>query len=457
MIRIPRLVIAGATSGVGKTTITFGLAAALRARGLRVQPFKCGPDYIDPSYHSLAAGVPCRNLESWMVNGDAMLELFARACQGSDLALIEGVMGLYDGRSGQDEAGSTAQIAKRLDAPVVLILDVAGTARAAGAMALGYKVFDEGVKLAGFILNRVGSPTHFRWASESIEAATGLPVLGYLPKNEQLLLPERHLGLVPSVENTEAAEKADAVRRQIEQTIDVEAVLGLAKGAKPLYASVGNHLFPAEDQVPRIRMAVARDKAFSFYYQDNLDLLAAWGTMIVSTSPLEDPELPEVDGFYVGGGFPEMYASELSANSSFRESIVRAAQAGMPIYGECGGLMYLGKGITDFEGREHEMVGIVPGWSTMKRKRLTLGYVTLRVLGDNILARNAEVLRGHEFHWSERDESVGPAAYRFAESEREEGFASGNLLASYVHLHFGSSISLVKRFIDSCEDWKRGL
>ena len=455
-MHIPRLVIAGTTSGVGKTTITVGLIAALRAKGLRGQPFKCGPDYIDPTYHTLAAERPCRNLDSWMVPASAMVDLFNRASQNVDLAIIEGVMGLYDGRTGADETGSTAEIAKLLDAPVILIINVAATARSAGAMALGYKVFDREINLAGIILNGVGSASHLRWARESIEEATDVPVIGYLPKNNGIHLPERHLGLVPSPENTESVVRIDNIRRQIEDTIDVDAIIGIARGAKPVLAIVDSGLFPKEEQSPRIRLAVAEDEAFSFYYQDNLDLLRSWGASIVPVSPLRDHELPEVHGFYVGGGFPEMYADRLSANHSFRRSILRAAKEGMPIYGECGGLMYLSEGIIDFEGRKQAMVGIVPGWSVMQSKRARMGYIAVEALSDSILAKKGQVLRGHEFHWSQRDESECWAAYRVADGERTEGFVKGNVLASYVHLHFGGDVFLAQRFVESCEAWKSG-
>jgi cobyrinic acid a,c-diamide synthase len=220
--------------------------------------------------------------------------------------------------------------------------------------------------------------------------------------------------------------------------------------AAPLGLVNANGLFPSVSQRPRIRLAVARDEAFSFYYQDNLDLLSAWGASIVPVSPLRDAELPPSDGFYIGGGFPEMYAAQLSANRPFRRSIARAAKSGMPVYGECGGLMYLGEGITDFEGGRHEMVGVVPGWSTMKRKRRVMGYVTVKVLADNILASEGDVLRGHEFHWSERDSSVDRPAYHIAEGNRSEGFVAENILASYVHLHFGTSISLARHLIEAC-------
>lgn len=468
MIRVPRLVVAGVTSGVGKTTITVGLGAALRARGFSVQPFKCGPDYIDPTYHTLGAGSPCRNLDSWMISADSMIELFQRACETADIAIVEGVMGLYDGRTGEDEAGSTAEIAKLLKAPVILIINVAATARSAGAVALGYKLFDEDVQLAGVVLNGVGSETHFRWARESVEKATGLPVLGYLPKNNEIHLPERHLGLVPSPENAEATRRITSIHEQIERTLDVDGLVEIARSARPIGFTPSSKLFPTKDMAPRVRIGIAQDEAFSFYYQDNLDLLSSWGAVIVPVSPLRDSELPEIDGFYVGGGFPEMYAAQLSANRSFRESVIRAARAGMPIYGECGGLMYLSEGIIDFEGNKQAMVGVVPGWAMMQSKRARMGYITVEALADSVLTSKGQVLRGHEFHWSQRDESANSAAYRVIDGgtrrasdtayhgERNEGFVEGNILASYVHLHFGGDASLARRFVESCESWRNG-
>lgn len=456
---LPRLVVAGTTSGVGKTTVAAGIIAAFGARGLQVQPFKCGPDYIDPSYHTLAAGLPCRNLDSWMLSRTAMLELFAHAARAADVAIIEGVMGLYNGRGGQDEAGSTAEIAKGLRAPVVLVVDADKTSRSAGAIVLGYQKFDPSLPLAGVVLNHIGSPNHLRWATEAIEHEAGVRVLGYLPKSADLTLPARHLGLVPAAEQEKLAASMEKIRRQVETTVDLEALLALARGAAPLPPVAAPRLFPAQEQPVRAHIAVAQDAAFSFYYQDNLDLLAAWGARLSFVSPLWNAGLPaDIQGLYIGGGFPEMYARELAANSSFKRGVREAAEAGVPIYGECGGLMYLCEGIIDFEGQRHEMVGLVGGWAAMQRQRVRMGYAVAEVWQDSILARRGQHLRGHQFHWSElAPPPPDQAAYRILEpADGWEGFVvgpRGRVLGSYLHLHFGADPSLARRFIEACADW----
>ncbi|MCL4533843.1 MAG: cobyrinate a,c-diamide synthase, partial [Bacteroidetes bacterium] len=322
---IPRIVIAGATSGVGKTTFATGIMGALARRGLRVQPFKVGPDYIDPSYHTQVAGRPSRNLDSWMVPEPALRDLFARAAGCADIAVVEGVMGLYDGHNGLDESGSSAQVARLLRAPVLLVLDVSKTARSAAAVALGYQQFDRELNLAGVLLNRVGSETHRRWVQGAVEAATGLPVVGYLPRREDLVLPERHLGLIPTAEGRIGAEFFERLIAQVERTVDLGAVERLARAAGPL-SDAHSGLFPEATLPPRARLALARDEAFSFYYQDSLELLAAWGAELVPFSPLHDASLPGgAAGVYLGGGFPELFARALSENRPMHQALRAAA------------------------------------------------------------------------------------------------------------------------------------
>jgi len=387
-----------------------------------------------------------------------MLELFARAAHGADVAVIEGVMGLYDGRGGQDEAGSTAEIAKRLEAPVILVVDADKTSRSAGAIVLGYQQFDPSLPLAGVILNHIGSPSHLRWATEAIEHGAGVPVLGYLPKSADIALPERHLGLVPAAEQEGLAASLEKIRCQVESTVDLEALLTLARAAPPLPQVAAPGLFPAQEQPVRAHIAVAQDAAFNFYYQDNLDLLTAWGARLSVVSPLSDAGLPaDIQGLYIGGGFPEIYARELAANSSFQREIREVAEAGLPIYGECGGLMYLCEGIVDFEGQRHKMVGLVGGWAAMQRRRVRMGYTIAEVWQDSILARRGQRLRGHQFHWSElAPPTPDLAAYRILEpADGWEGFVvgpQGRVLGSYLHLHFGADPSLARRFVESCAD-----
>lgn len=451
-MKIPRILIAGATSGVGKTTIAAGIIAALKARGKKVQPFKCGPDYIDPGYLTLASGRACRNLDSWLLPVENLRELFAHSLTGVDMAVVEGVMGLFDGRYGLEGQGSTAEIACLLDIPVVLILDVSRTSGSAAAMALGYRSLDTRINIAGVILNYVGSPNHLRWTREAVEKKAGIPVLGYLPRQSSLCLPERHLGLIPAVEMEPSC--LEDIRCQVEKTIDVEAIIALANLTKPL-PDIGRFLFPPRQISKKVNIAVARDDAFNFYYEDNLDLLSDQGAQLEFVSPLRDDEIPgSVHGLYIGGGFPEVFAGKLAANVQFKRSLLRAAGEGMPVYAECGGLMYLSEGITDFEGNRNDMVGLLPGWALMKKQRKRMGYATAQALKDSPLARKGDSLRGHFFHWSEMAVREELAAYRVMEPEGGlEGFVAGpknNILASYLHLHFGSNVSLVKRFIDTC-------
>jgi cobyrinic acid a,c-diamide synthase len=486
-----QIVIAGVSSDVGKTTITLGLIAALRRHGWRVQPFKAGPDYIDPTYHTLAAGQPCRNIDTWMVPPDRALELYLKAAETADIAVTEGVMGIFDGFSYTDEEGSTAQIAKLLDAPVLLVLDVGKMARSAGAAALGYTRFDPALKLAGFILNRCGSESHYRGVKQVVEAATGLPVVGWLPKNADLHIPERHLGLVPTDERGELTGFIAHAADLIEQYFDVEQILVKAQSGTPWQRQVqqaemlssspfANKKIPNSTTPPappksqisnpksQIVIAVARDAAFSFYYEDNLSLLKENGAEIVFFSPQQDPQLPPgTAGLYFGGGFPELYATQLAANQSLLAALHQAHAAGMPIYAECGGFMYLTEAIIDLEGRTHSLVGLVPGITRMQPRLVSLGYRLVESPSGNFLLPAGVTTRGHEFHWSTWEpngltfnlqrstlNSAWQIRPRQGESEgKPEGYAHHNLIASYVHLHFAHNLQLAANFVQTCRQW----
>ncbi len=469
---VARLVIAGTHSGAGKTTLTAGLIAALRSRGLIVQPFKAGPDYIDPSYHSLAAGYrpsgvegrACRNLDTWMVPPRRVRDLFAYASRDADIAIVEGVMGLYDGFGYRDESGSTAQVAKLLDAPVVLVLDASRMARSAGAVALGYQQFDPGLALAGFVLNQVAGENHGQGVAASVEEATGLPVLGWLPRDAKLEIPERHLGLVPtaepgshSIHGTSWRAFIEAAAASVTRHLDVDQLAAIARRAPELAAPepMAKLLGTQKSDINQpSTVAVARDEAFSFTYEDNLDLLRAAGANIEFFSPLHDTALPSSTGCIVlSGGFPELYAAQLSANNEMRQAVQQAHQQGIPIYAECGGLMYLTQTITDLEGREHPMIGLLPGRSRMT-SRLTLGYRLARAADDSWLLAEGETLRGHEFHysvWEDRPSDLPPAYYVLRPDgqgePRPEGAHIDNLWASYVHLHFWGKPELVGSFV----------
>jgi cobyrinic acid a,c-diamide synthase len=378
------------------------------------------------------------------------MALFERAAVGVDLALVEGVMGLFDGRNEAGEVGSTAEVARILGALVVLVLDVGKQARSAAATALGFQRFDPGTRLAGFVLNRVGSPRHAALVRREVEAASGLPVFGAFPKHAPVELPERHLGLVPTQELGRAQEVVGRLAELAAEHLDLEALLAAA-GEAPVLGGAAATVFPAAPlRADRPGLAVARDEAFSFYYEDNLDLLAAWGAHLLPFSPLRAERLPDgTRGLYLGGGFPELFASQLAANRPLLEAVRRAAAAGLPIYAECGGLMYLAEALTDPEGREHRLAGLLPCRVAMTARRSALGYVRLRASTDTLLCEAGRELRGHEFHWSRLSAGAERAnAYEVVEpAPRTEGFAQGNLLASYVHLHFGADPSLARRFV----------
>ena len=449
------IVIAGTHSGVGKTTVATGIMAALCRKGHKVQPFKVGPDYIDPSYHSTVCALPCRNLDTWLLEQAAVVELFHRAMKNKDIAVVEGVMGLFDGFRGESEEGSTAHVAKLLRLPVVLVVDASAAARSVGAMVLGFKSFDPGLSLAGVILNGIAGERHLEFVKPSLEKA-GVPLLGYIPRRPDLALPERHLGLIPVVEGKVSMDFYDRLAEQIERTINVEHILRLAAPID-LSEPDGPLLFPEAPGAAKVAIAVAKDKAFNFYYPDSLDLLEAWGAEIVSFSLLEGRELPlGVGGVYIGGGFPELYARELSENSSMRRSLQKAAQRGLPIYAECGGLMYLGESIEDSEGKSYPMAAVFPYRSSMKGSKLTLGYRNVSALDDNPLMSKGESVRGHEFHLSVlQGEPRTPSAYDVLDQPgRKEGFRTKNTLASYVHLHLGSKRSLAPSFVDFCAAWR---
>ena len=451
-IAIPRLVIAGTSSGVGKTTIVTGLLAALRSRGLRVQSYKIGPDYIDPGYHRLASGRPAHNLDSWLVPAEKLPHILAKTASDCDLAIIEGVMGLFDG--GRGGISSTAAIAKQLGAPVLLVLDARSAGESVAATALGFKQYDPDLKLAGFIVNRLGSDSHRDMVAEAL-ARLGLPVLGCLRRDNTLGVTERHLGLTP-VEETDAMAAVEAMGRRIEQDVDIDGILRIAQSAFPIAIPETR----VRVNQSTISIGVAQDEAFSFYYPESLAVLEENGARIVPFSPMRDKELPEVDGLIFGGGFPEMFLTELTANESMKDAIRRAAGTGMPVYAECGGLMYLTRKIVAFDGREYAMVGLIPAVCRMESKLQTVGYVEAIALTDTLLGPAGSVLRGHEFHFSsfEPDSSEEfPYAFRFKKtrtgSEYPGGYSYGNVLASYLHLHFSGNTPAADRFLEKCRQF----
>lgn len=462
MKNLPRLVIAGTHSGAGKTTLSTAIMAALNRAGYRVQPYKTGPDYIDPGYHTAATGRISRNLDSFFLGEDGVREMFFRSAAEADLSIIEGVMGLYDGL-GATDWGSTAHVAKIIKAPVLLVVDARSMARSAAAMVLGYKMLDRDVNLCGVILNRVGSRRHYLLLKESIENLAGLPVMGYVSRQAGLSLPERHLGLLPSSEKEGLSEHLELLASQVTEGIDLDLLAGVARQAEsfhiPDFSMSESKAFPQKQADFIARIGIVKDEAFTFYYQDGLDILQAMGAELVTCSVLHDASLPtDLDGIYIGGGFPEMFLERLSQNHGFREDIRRAHELDMPIYAECGGLMYLTRSIIDFSGREYPMVGLVPGKCRMEKRRAALGYVYADVIKENIIAPAGTRLRGHEFHYSTllmEDESHGEACQAYViskqgENGRPEGYARGNLLASYLHLHFAGCPQAARSFVEAC-------
>ncbi len=454
-------IVAGTHSGCGKTTITMGLISALRARGLVVQPYKSGPDYIDPGFHSAAAERSCRNLDTRMLNEITVRELYRRHIQNADIAIVEGVMGLFDGAGADDERGSAAHLSKILGLPVILVIDARAMARSAAAMAYGYARFDSDIRVAGFIMNRVGSDKHAALLKTAVEAGTGLPVLGCLKREGDWVLPDRHLGLIPSWENKELQDKIRVIGTGISEGIDIDAVREVAATAKPL-ADEENLIFPMPppsitDDAPVI--AVARDAAFCFYYEDNLDLLRNSGASLKFFSPLSDEGLPAgTSAVWLGGGYPELHGERLSANKQFLAALRDAAGLGMPIFGECGGYMYLSQAIVDKEGRRHPMAQLLPGTAVMGRKLAALGYCSALSNQKTFLGPPGTALNGHVFHWSEMTDMPEESGRLFTvirdSTELGAGDSLDSVVGSWLHIHFASNPLAAARFVEAARLWK---
>ncbi len=470
-MNIPRIMIAGTHSGVGKTTITTAIMAALAKKGFNVQPYKVGPDYIDPTYHTVATAKRSRNLDTWMLGEETVYRLFTGSAAASDIAVIEGVMGLFDGSSATGDEGSSARVAKLLKCPVLLIVDVKSMARSAAALVSGFVNFDPEVKIAGVILNRIGSERHLRLVKEAVETYCSIPVVGFIKKNAKLELPSRHLGLVPTVEGGALPDTVAALADEVGDGIDLDILLKIAELAEIMPSTwpvadtgaphPGSGEYRNNGTTDRARIGIAWDEAFSFYYQDGLEALKEQGAELVRFSPLHDNGLPPgLDGIYIGGGFPEIFIGELAANSGIKTDIITAGNAGMPIFAECGGLMYLTRAIVDFDGREYPMVGLVPGTCRMEKSLVGMGYIEAESLTDNVIASTGKKAKGHEFHYS-RIIPDGPEfqyAFRLTRNRYREtildGYANQNILASYAHLHFASDPGLARRFVDNCRLYK---
>lgn len=453
-----RVLVAGTGTGTGKTTVCLALAAALRRRGLPLVPFKVGPDFIDAAHLAAVAGRPARSLDPWMTSSDWVRACLARHEPPGGLALIEGMMGLFDGAGGAGDRGSAAEVARLTTTPVLLVLDARGVARSVGALALGFARFEPALSLAGVIFNRVGGAAHRETLAAAV-APLGLPILGALPWDANLAIPERHLGLVTPEAGALSPEQVARLASVAEAHLDLEGILRVASAARPLPASVDPPVPPARSVV---QVGVARDAAFSFYYQDNLDLLEAAGAHLVPFSPLADECLPAgLGGLYLGGGYPEAEAARLAGNDAMREGIRRAVASGLPVLAECGGFMYLCRAIEDEEGRRHPMVGVFDT-TTRFPGQGTLAYCTVDLVHPSPLGPAGLSLRGHEFHASSLlgAPPAGAYAYRVrrlpAGGPEAEGYLVANALGSYLHLHWGSCPEVALHFVAACRSHAAG-
>jgi len=443
---------------VGKTSLTLGIVRAMRRRGMRVQTFKVGPDFLDPTYLAAASGRTCYNLDGWMTGRDYVRSLFARACGDADLAVIEGVMGLFDGAEADSLEGSSAQVAAWLDSPVLLVANAHGASRSLAAAVRGFASFEPSVRVAGVIANRCGSDRHVEGLRMSLRAASCPPLVGAIPRDALPALQHRHLGLLTADADTLTEQTLEALADAAERCVELDAVIALARADRKHLDHEGrtrDHKDPT-----RCRIGVARDRAFHFYYPDNLEALRAAGAELAEFSPLTDRELPEgVDALYFGGGYPEVHAAELAANAPMRTAVREFADRGGCIYAECGGLIYLGRTLRGLDGASHRMAGVLPVVTRMLERLRTLGYVEVELAADAAWGSAGQRLRGHEFHYSEIESDELAAggwerAYRLNRrrggDERSEGFQRGRVLASYVHLHWASRPEAAGRLVDAC-------
>jgi cobyrinic acid a,c-diamide synthase len=453
--------VAGTHSGCGKTTVALGLLAAFRARGMRVQPFKVGPDFIDPGLHTQIAGCRSRNLDGWMLSREYNTEIFRRLCAESDVAVVEGVMGLFDGYEGGSESGSSAEMAKWLGVPTILVVDSRSMARSVAALIHGFTHFDPELDVRGVIFNQIGGEAHLEYLREAVGSSfPDLAVLGGIPKEDPVRIPERHLGLVTAEEMKLDLKWREKLAQLIERSLDLDMLLERTKYSSDF--AVSNPAGPSIRSRKSPTIAVARDAAFCFYYPDNLELLESAGAQLQFFSPVDGESIPEdCSGLYLGGGYPEVFAEAISRNTKFLRQIRMRASDGMPIYAECGGLMTLGRFIDSIDGKKFPMAGILPFGTRMLSRRKALGYTEVVLRKACLLGEAGTAIRGHEFHYSEIAESWEAADLEFAyelhkrkhQSTRMEGYSVGSVLASYIHLHWGSAPGAAQSFVQHCADW----
>lgn len=454
-LEIPRVVIAASGSSAGKTMITAGLARCLSRRGLKVQTFKVGPDFIDPQYLALASGRPCVNLDSWLMSGEDVLRDFEHYTRDADLALIEGVRSLYDSAEPLDIRGSTWSIADMTKSPIMLVIDISGINMGAAAIAKGFSTLMEGVEVRGIILNKARGKTHAIKAKAAVENMVKLKVLGVIPKLQSLEVEMRHLGLVPAMERRSIADEViDLWSDVVEERVNVDKVIEIAKEAPPL-TSIKSRLPDEEGAHQRVKIAIAIDEAFNFYYKQNIDLLKRFGADLVAFSPLRDSSLRDVSGLILGGGYPQLFLAKLQENNSIMLELRKLIEDECPTYAECGGLMYLCEEIVDFNGFKVKGVSIIPATCKISKTTRFLGYTLHRVIHDNVLSRVGDSVRGHEFHYSSIElKSDVKYAYEVLRgcgvNKQHDGIVVHNALASYTHILASSQEHLLKRFIENC-------
>jgi cobyrinic acid a,c-diamide synthase len=430
--------------------------AAFRRRGLSVAPFKVGPDFIDPGHHTHVVGRSSRNLDGWMLSRTYNQENFQRHAAGCDVAIVEGVMGLHDGFSGSSDDGSTAQMAKWLNLPVLLVVNAASMARSAAALVQGFEKFDSGVDFAGVVFNNLGSKGHLTYLKDAMDAYVDMPLLGGMLRDDALRMPERHLGLTTAQDNPLSSEQMDLLAHRVENGLDLDRLL---EQLPKIRFNGGRQLCDDISETSRVRVGVAQDRAFCFYYPENLEILAGVGVDWVPFSPLADEKLPDgLGGIYFGGGYPELFARELSDNRKMRDQIRQFSHEGMPIYGECGGFMYLCRELEVGKGETYAMCGCFPFSTRMHGRLRSLGYRKVRITSRSVLGHPGQELRGHEFHYSDLTQSpsvhtvdtVYEVAARKGGEDRAEGYRVHQTLGSYIHLHFGSQPESALTFAAAC-------
>lgn len=447
-----KILIAGTNSGVGKTTISLGIMQALTKRNMEVQPYKVGPDYIDPSYHTFITNRNSRNLDSYMLDDEKIKYIVSKASKDADISVIEGVMGLYDGIGIDLDNCTSSHTSKILKAPVILVINGKAMAASSAAMVLGYKQLDNDVNIKGVIVNNVKSKSHYEIIKKAIEEYCNIEVLGYFPPNNEFSLESRHLGLIPSVEIDLLKIKFNNLASEIEKYIDIDRIIEISE-TQEIESSFKLDSFVKENFSKGKSIAIAYDKAFNFYYRENIELLEKLGLEIKYFSPLKDSEIPEADYIYIGGGFPEIFAKEIEDNKSMRDSIIKAHEKNIPIYAECGGLMYLGDSLIDQQNNKYNMVGIFNGTSKMTSSLKKFGYCYGQAKQNTVLSKNDEIIKGHEFHHS-IFETNEPCAYTMIKTrdgevvdEWDGGYSKGNTLATYLHTHFYNNLTCIQNFL----------